>query len=87
MTRSAADQASQFRLVNGQVSRLAGRRAGCEIRDDGQFDVVWETTGLVLGDEWSDYLPESKDLIGVWRAPLSCGNFNAATGECGGVTN
>ena len=29
-----------------------------EIRDDGQFDVVWETTGLVLGDEWSDYLPE-----------------------------
>ena len=29
-----------------------------EIRDDGQFDVVWETSGLVLGDEWSDYLPE-----------------------------
>ncbi len=29
-----------------------------EIRDDGQFDVVWETDGLVLGDEWSDYLPE-----------------------------
>ena len=25
-----------------------------EIRDDGQFDVVWETPGLVLGDEWSD---------------------------------
>jgi urea transport system substrate-binding protein len=58
-----------------------------EIRDDGQFDVVWETTGLVLGDEWSDYLPESKDLIGVWRDPLSCGNFNTATGECGGATN
>ena len=58
-----------------------------EIRDDGQFDVVWETNGLVLGDEWSDFLPESKDLIGVWRAPLSCGNFNSATGECGGVTN
>ena len=29
-----------------------------EIRDDGQFDVVWETNGLVLGDEWSDFLPE-----------------------------
>ena len=29
-----------------------------EIRDDGQFDTVWQTNGLVLGDEWSDYLPE-----------------------------
>jgi urea transport system substrate-binding protein len=58
-----------------------------EIRDDGQFDVVWETSGLVLGDEWSDHLPESADLIADWRAPLSCGNFNAATGQCGGATN
>jgi urea transport system substrate-binding protein len=58
-----------------------------EIRDDGQFDVVWETAGLVLGDEWSDYLPESAELIADWRAPLACGNFNAATGECGGATN
>ena len=24
-----------------------------EIQDDGQFEVVWETSGLVLGDEWS----------------------------------
>ena len=58
-----------------------------EIRDDGQFDTVWETSGLVLGDEWSDYLPESADLIANWRAPMSCGNFNVATGECGGATN
>ena len=58
-----------------------------EIRDDGQFDTVWETSGLVLGDEWSDYLPELADMIANWRAPLSCGNFNAATGECGGTTN
>ena len=58
-----------------------------EIRDDGQFDVVWETPGLVLGDEWSDYLPESKDLIGVWRDPMACGNFNTATNTCGGATN
>ncbi|MFO1207781.1 MAG: urea ABC transporter substrate-binding protein [Amaricoccus sp.] len=56
-----------------------------EIRDDGQFDVVWQTNGLVLGDEWSDYLPESKDLISNWRAPMSCGNFNVATGKCGGA--
>jgi len=55
-----------------------------EIQEDGQFDVVWETPGLVVGDEWSDYLPDSKDLISDWRAPMSCGNFNVATGKCGG---
>ncbi|HPD92833.1 MAG: urea ABC transporter substrate-binding protein [Rhodobacter sp.] len=55
-----------------------------EIQADGQFDVVWETTGLVLGDEWSDYLPESASLIADWRSPLSCGNFNVETGTCGG---
>ncbi len=55
-----------------------------EIQADGQFEVVWETSGLVVGDEWSDYLPDSKDLIADWRAPMSCGNFNVATGKCGG---
>ncbi|WP_290689773.1 MULTISPECIES: urea ABC transporter substrate-binding protein [unclassified Haematobacter] len=55
-----------------------------EIQADGQFDVVWETSGLVLGDEWSDFLPESKPLISDWRAPLSCGNFNTQTKTCGG---
>jgi urea transport system substrate-binding protein len=56
-----------------------------EIQDDGQFDIVWETPGLVVGDEWSDYLPESKPLIADWRAPMSCGNFNTETGKCGGA--
>jgi urea transport system substrate-binding protein len=55
-----------------------------EIQDDGQFNVVYQTKGEVVGDEWSDYLPDSKDLISDWRAPLSCGNFNVATGKCGG---
>ncbi len=55
-----------------------------EIQDDGQFDIVFETPGLVLGDEWSDYLPDSKALISNWRAPMSCGNFNTDTGKCGG---
>jgi len=57
---------------------------GGEIQDDGQFEVVWETKGLVPGDAWSDYLPDSKDLISDWRAPMKCGNFNTATGKCGG---
>ncbi len=55
-----------------------------EIQANGQFDTVWQTPGLVVGDEWSDYLPDSKDLIADWRKPLACGNFNAKTGKCGG---
>ena len=54
-----------------------------EIQGNGQFDVV-SSTALVLGDEWSDYLPDSKDLISDWRKPMSCGNFNVVTGKCGG---
>ena len=55
-----------------------------EIQDDGQFEIVSQTKGLVVGDEWSDYLPDSKDLIADWRKPMDCGNFNVATGKCGG---
>ncbi len=55
-----------------------------EIQDNGQFDVVWETPGLVVGDAWSDYLEGSKDLISDWRAPLSCGNYNVVTKTCAG---
>jgi len=55
-----------------------------EIQDDGQFDVVWKTSGLVAGDAWSDYLPGSKDIISDWRAPLSCGNYNVKTAKCSG---
>ncbi|MEJ2424637.1 MAG: transporter substrate-binding protein, partial [Candidatus Thiodiazotropha sp.] len=55
-----------------------------EIQEDGQFAVVWETSGLVAGDAWSDFLPGSKDIISDWRAPLSCGNYNVKTGKCSG---
>ncbi|MET0640784.1 MAG: urea ABC transporter substrate-binding protein [Hyphomicrobium sp.] len=53
-----------------------------EIRDDGQFDVVWQTKGLVPGDAWSDFLPGSKDLEADW-VTLKCGNYNKATKTCG----
>lgn len=56
-----------------------------EIQEDGQFDIVSSTDGLVAGDAWSDYLPGSKDLISDWRKPLACGNFNVVTGKCGGA--
>jgi urea transport system substrate-binding protein len=55
-----------------------------EIQDDGQFEVVWNTSGTVAGDAWSDFLEGSKDLISDWRAPLSCGNYNVKTAKCSG---
>src|SRR4051794_25808597 len=55
-----------------------------EIQEDGQFSIVSQTPGLVMGDEWSDYLEGSKDLISDWRKPMSCGNFNVKLGKCGG---
>jgi len=54
-----------------------------EILDNGQFETVWKTEGLVPGDAWSDFLPGSKDLEADWPGK-NCGNFNTATGKCGG---
>ena len=54
-----------------------------EIKADGQFDIVWKTSGLVPGDAWSDFLPESKPLEADW-VKLNCGNYNTDTKKCGG---
>ncbi len=53
-----------------------------EIRADGQFDVVWQTKGLVPGDAWSDFLDGSKDLEADWVVK-KCGNFNTKLNKCG----
>ncbi len=53
-----------------------------EVRADGQFDVVWQTQGLVPGDAWSDFLEGSKDLEADWVV-RKCGNFNVRTNRCG----
>ncbi|MBX2832009.1 MAG: urea ABC transporter substrate-binding protein [Rhodospirillales bacterium] len=45
-----------------------------EVQDDGQFDIVWETEGTVIGDAWSDFLPESAKLTADWTYPWVCGN-------------
>ncbi|KJE33951.1 branched-chain amino acid ABC transporter substrate-binding protein [Thalassospira sp. HJ] len=45
-----------------------------EVQDDGQFDIVWETEGTVVGDAWSDFLPESAKLTADWTYPWVCGN-------------
>lgn len=55
-----------------------------EIQDDGQFEVVWETEGVVAGDAWSDFLEGSRDLEADWTAPIRCGNYNTVTGVCSG---
>ena len=47
-----------------------------EIQGNGQFNVVWQTPGLVVAQPGRRYLPESKDLIGDWLPPMSCGNYD-----------
>jgi urea transport system substrate-binding protein len=54
-----------------------------EIRADGQFDIVWQTKGLVPGDAWTDFLPGSKDIEADW-VTLKCGNYNKVTKVCSG---
>ena len=54
-----------------------------EIKDDGQFDVVWQTKTAVPGDAWSDFLPGSKDIEADW-VTLKCGNYNTKTKKCSG---
>ena len=55
-----------------------------EIQKDGQFDIVWQTDGIVAGDAWSDFLPGSKDIVANWTAPIKCGNYNTVTKKCSG---
>jgi urea transport system substrate-binding protein len=54
-----------------------------EVRADGQFDVVWKTTGTVPGEAWSRYLPSDEEIVADWVS-LKCGNYNKATKTCSG---
>ncbi len=53
-----------------------------EVQANGQFNVVYQTPGLVVAQPWSPYLPESKNLIGDWLPPMSCGNYDVVAGKC-----
>lgn len=55
-----------------------------EIQEDGQFETVWKTDGLIAGDAWSNFLPGSKDIIADWTSPIKCGNYNTKTKKCSG---
>ncbi|MBT7954368.1 MAG: urea ABC transporter substrate-binding protein [Rhodospirillaceae bacterium] len=45
-----------------------------EIQEDGQMETVWRTEGVVKGDAWSDFIPESAKLTADWTYPWVCGN-------------
>ena len=45
-----------------------------EVQADGQFETVWSTDGVVIGDAWSDFIPESAKLTADWTYPWVCGN-------------
>ena len=45
-----------------------------EIQEDGQMETVWRTKGLVRGDAWSNFIPESAKLTADWTFPWVCGN-------------
>ncbi|MDW3094392.1 MAG: urea ABC transporter substrate-binding protein [Gammaproteobacteria bacterium] len=56
-----------------------------EIQDDGQFEIVWSTDSEVIGDAWTDYLPESAVIVSDWSDPaINCGNYNTETKKCSG---
>ncbi len=52
-----------------------------EIKEDGQFETVWQTKAEVPGDAWSDFLDGSKDLESDW-VKLKCGNYNTKLKKC-----
>lgn len=58
-----------------------------EIQENGQFEVVSKTSELA-GDAWSDFLPDSKNIVADWTGKETdgqpCGNFNTETKKCSG---
>ncbi|TNF62630.1 MAG: urea ABC transporter substrate-binding protein [Rhodobacteraceae bacterium] len=56
-----------------------------EIRADGQFDIVSQTTE-VPGDAWTDFLPDSAVLTSDWK-DLGCGMYNTQTSTCVQLTS
>lgn len=52
-----------------------------EIKDNGQFNVVWQTEGLIPGEAWSKHIESSRTLMADW-VKLNCGNFDTVKGVC-----
>ena len=45
-----------------------------EIREDGQFDIVWNTEGPIRAQAWSPFIPDSAKKVADWTYPWVCGN-------------
>jgi len=45
-----------------------------EIKEDGQFNIVWKTEGPVRAAPWSPFVPESAKKVADWQYPWVCGN-------------
>lgn len=45
-----------------------------EVREDGQFDIVWKTEGPIRAQAWSPFIPESAKKVADWTYPWVCGN-------------
>ena len=62
--------------VTASIDRMDFRKPVMigELQKNGQFQIVWRTPGLVVGDAWSDFIPESKPLVADWTYPWVCGN-------------
>jgi urea transport system substrate-binding protein len=66
-------------LPNHHVTRPAMIGA---IGSNGLFEVLWTSPEQLKADAWSDYLPESKEIIADWRPPISCGSYDAGAKTC-----
>jgi urea transport system substrate-binding protein len=45
-----------------------------EVREDGQFEVVWKTPGPIKAQAWSPFIPDSAKKVANWTYPWVCGN-------------
>lgn len=45
-----------------------------EVREDGQFDIVWNTEGPIRAEAWSPFIPDSAKKVADWTYPWVCGN-------------
>jgi urea transport system substrate-binding protein len=45
-----------------------------EVKADGQFNIVWKTSGPIKADAWSPFIAENKGKVADWTYPWVCGN-------------
>ncbi|MEW6664996.1 MAG: urea ABC transporter substrate-binding protein [Thermodesulfobacteriota bacterium] len=50
-----------------------------EVRENGQFDVVWRTEGPIRAQAWSPHIPDSAKKVADWTYPWVCGNCTKPT--------